>query len=147
MFSCTTKAHRKKKHQIPKKCWWLQGLQNLTTTWMHENWEQPEKLTCKSFADSSSEGKGSAGTAWGAAGPLLFREMKESGRERWREVEAVVVVRRERNTGSVLQFCPQFRQRGGEESEAAAAEEEEAGPRNGRVGTSNSDACIVFWKV
>lgn len=72
--------------------------------------------------------------------------MKESARERWREVEAVVVARRERNTGSVLEFCPQLRRRGGEESEATE-EEEEAGPINGRVGASNIDACIVFWEV
>ena len=71
------------------------------------------------------------GAACGAAGPLLFREMKESGRERWRKVKAIVVVRRERNTGR-------------EETEAA---EEEVGPRNGRVGASNIDACIVFWEV
>jgi hypothetical protein len=70
--------------------------------------------------------------------------MKESGRERWRDVDAVVVVMRERHTGSSLQFWSQLERRAGEENEEAAEEKVEVGPRNGRVGASKNDACIVF---
>jgi hypothetical protein len=50
---------------------------------------------------------------------------------------------RERNTGSGLQFWPQLERRVGEENEETE-EEVEVGPRNGRVGASKNDACIVY---